>query len=101
MERTQVLMNDDDKQRLQEEYFIQATQLKTLKRDNEELSVALKVLEQQNSEYEAKLAETDKKLKKVIQRYRKLAEEKEEKYDLMPDPKDPAGPLISRKEELQ
>jgi len=49
---TNVKRNDDDKNRIQEEYFIQATHLKTLQRDNEEMATAIKILEEQNFEYE-------------------------------------------------
>jgi len=53
-EKANIVITGDDKNRLQEEYFIQATQLKTLKKDNEEMATAIKILEEQNFEYEVK-----------------------------------------------
>jgi len=39
---------------LQEEVFVQATQMKFLQKDNEEMALAIKMLETQNYELEVK-----------------------------------------------
>jgi len=76
-EKTQFMMGDDDRNRIQEEYFIQATQLKTLQRDNEEMATAIKILEEQNFEYEKKISEQEKKYKREQNLHKKALQEKE------------------------
>jgi len=76
-EKAQLFVDGGDKNRLQEEFFIQATQLKTLKRDNEEMATAIKILEEQNFEYEKKNSEQDKRLKREQVNHKKVLQERE------------------------
>lgn len=43
---------NEDPKKVQDEYFSQTNQILTLKRDNEEMAAAIKILEEQNFEYE-------------------------------------------------
>jgi len=76
-EKAQLFVDGGDKNRLQEEFFIQATQLKTLKRDNEEMATAIKILEEQNFEYEKKNSEQEKRLKREQANHKKVLQERE------------------------
>ena len=48
-----------------------------MKRDNEEMATAIKILEEQNFEYEKKNAEQDKKFKREQINYKKVLQERE------------------------
>jgi len=66
-----------NRDKLQEDYFVQNTQMKVLQKDNEEMAMAIKFLEQQNYDLEQKMKEQEKKLKKANTKVKKYQSEKE------------------------
>jgi len=76
-EKSQTFVTSGNRDKLQEDYFVQSTQLKVLQKDNEEMAIAIKFLEQQNYDLELKGKEQEKKLKKANSRVKKVMSEKE------------------------
>ena len=50
-------IGNQEMKKIQDSYFNQGNQIMTLKRDNEEMAAAIKILEEQNFEYEVNLKE--------------------------------------------
>jgi hypothetical protein len=80
-EKTSALMNHDERGKLEEEFYLQANHVKLLKKDNEEMATAIKILEEQNFEYEKKLSEQDKKLRRDNAHSKKVVNEKEKEIN--------------------